>query len=139
MNDSDKPKPNAVLTVMVYGLGDGKVHITVRDIGKVALTPAEQARTLRDAAAIVEERNDESEPKAVDDPLVGDKADGGRITSKKLAWWLSRHRDNDVRMLVHGQGVPIGQARYHPNADAIELEPLEGEDLRIATSFCPDD
>lgn len=76
------------------------------------------------------------EYETVSDILYGPDKDGGRITSRPLADWLGKHRDNDVKVTVHNIQVPIGAAHYCDLADSIVLHLVDGNDLRQATAFC---
>lgn len=61
------------------------------------------------------------------------------VTSETLIRLLSERRNNDVKIWMHGDAVPVKDVYYDPNVDAIVLVPdRESKDYRIATSFCPE-
>jgi hypothetical protein len=54
------------------------------------------------------------------------------VTSRQLADFLLKHRDNDVKVHIEGADVPIARMEYDREADTIRLHLHEGLDLEIA-------
>lgn len=63
------------------------------------------------------------------------------LCSHELVRFLGgRHRDNDVKVLLHGIYVPLAGVRYDRTADVFVISIDEdSEDYRIATAFDPGD
>lgn len=56
------------------------------------------------------------------------------LTSKTIIALLSSRRDNDVKVQIQGNLVPIKDIVYNVTADTIVIELVEGADYRIALS-----
>jgi hypothetical protein len=54
------------------------------------------------------------------------------LTSRQVANFLAIHRDNDLRVAIGSELVPIAEVRYYSSVDALVIEPVEGEALKNA-------
>lgn len=54
----------------------------------------------------------------------------GWMSSKNVAAFLNLHRDNDVKVKYGRSLIPIADVHYHPHADSIVIDLVDGEDLK---------
>ena len=58
------------------------------------------------------------------------------LTTGDIARFLVGRRDNDIKVEIHGNTVPLGEIYYSRAADCVILVPYDGEDLKTATVDC---